>query len=554
LKNERLQVLPIQFEETKTIDNRFTLAKIYLMHTGKNLKGSYFQKSVVEAAFDSLKNTPVLGYIKIDENNEKDFEGHKSILVVEDGDYIIKYAGSAYGVIPESCNPRWEMKTCDDGIEREFLVVDCILWSSKFIDVKDIFDRDVKKSQSMELDDSFSGFERPDGYFEFSSILFYGACVLGNSRTPAMTGASIEVKFSTEEFQEEIQKNMESLKNILINQNQDNNFDLNINNSQKEGGTKNLEEKLKLVAKYSNLTEDDIKDLKTNIDKYSLEEFDTELKKISDGKFEMTSEQLRTALRQALSEKTEIKNDYWGDPYQSQLYYFCDIITNNILIVIDNSWDNYFGIPFTISGDTVELDYENKVAYLSDWRVKESGSAEFSVVKEIVEAQIKFSIEKAEEKIKATFNAIETQEYKDLQSKFSTLETEKNDLQSKFTILETEKTTLETKCSEFEAENATLKTFQQDTITTQRTNAENALFEMFSEKLTEEELQPFKEKVKDFTIEQLEEKLYAFVAKKTTKFEHTQKPKLNVVFDRNNIEIKTTKPYDDILQNYVAKE
>ena len=576
MKNERLQILPVQFEEIQKVDNRFSFGKVFLVHTGKNLKGSYFTKEVVEEAFPTLFNTPVLGYIKIDDDEIKDFEGHKHILIVEDGEYKLKYAGSSYGVIPESCNPRWEMKMCDDGIEREFAVVDCILWSSKFSDVKDIFDRDVKKSQSVELDDNFSGFERPDGFFEFSSITFHGACILGNSRTPAMTGASIEVKFSVEDFQQEIQTQMEALKTVLLNQNQNQNlntdFGLDIDNQQTEGGN-NVDEKLKLITNYSNLTEEDTQELVTNIEQYSLEEFDTKLKELSEGKeqqsqeFEMTNEQLITAIHKSLEARQILKTNYWNETISVAEFRYCDI-KGDVIVTIDHTWSAYYGIPFSISGDNVVLDYDNKVEYLPDWRVKESGSTEFTLIKEIIDSEIKFNVEKAESKVKEEFTlenivVAETQEYKDLQSKFETLEVEKVNLQTQFSTLETEKSTLETKVTEFEtkiteyeSQISELQNFQETTLTTQRQEAEEALFAMFSEKLSEDELKPFKETAKDFSIEQIEEKLSAFAYKKITNFEVTkQKQKVNIVLDRtNNFEIKSNKPYDDILEQYVSKE
>jgi hypothetical protein len=323
------------------------------------------------------------------------------------------------------------------------------------------------------------------------------------------------------------------------------NFSVDNIKNKNEGGN-SVDEKLELISKYSNLTEEDVKELKADIDKYSLEEFDTKLKELSESKnkdFEMTNEQLMSAVFKALEARQVTKTDYYGESYLTNEFYYCDLKENHV-ICIDHTWSAYYGIPYTVDGDNVVLDFDNKVEYLPDWRVKESGSADFSLVKNIVEAEVKHNVEKAE----AKFSAVESPEYKELKLQYETLKTEKS-------TLESEKSALQIQVSQFEAENTELKTFKETTLTNQRTDAENALFERFSEKLSEEELKPFKDSAKDFSLEQLEEKLSAFAFKKMTKFEHTQKPKVNVVVDRTNtFEIKTGKPYDDILEKYASTE
>jgi hypothetical protein len=58
--------IPIQFEkQEESEDSRFTKVKIYLMHTGKNLNNSIFNKSVVEDALPSLANIPIVGIFQL---------------------------------------------------------------------------------------------------------------------------------------------------------------------------------------------------------------------------------------------------------------------------------------------------------------------------------------------------------------------------------------------------------------------------------------------------------------------------------------------------------
>lgn len=181
-------------EEIANDDTRFLRIVIDLMHTGKNLNNSYFEKSVVNECIDSIKNTPVLGFISYDNAvKQSDFNGHEYILTRTENGIEERYIGSCYGVIPESCNPRWVMKMCEDGIEREFLQVDAILWE-KFSDATSIIRRDGEKSESMELEvTSIEGYEDEDGIFYFTKFRFDGACILGDKCSPAMLGANVRL-------------------------------------------------------------------------------------------------------------------------------------------------------------------------------------------------------------------------------------------------------------------------------------------------------------------------------------------------------------------------
>lgn len=144
----------------------------------------------------SLSNTMILGYIATDEDGVVDFKGHETRLVIENGEFDIKYVGRAWGVIPESNNAHFELRYGEDGVEREYLVCEGMLWR-KFPEVEEIFDRDSGyKSQSMELfPPSVKGYVNETGQFVFTQAKFEGACILGEGVTPAMISSTIE-KFS----------------------------------------------------------------------------------------------------------------------------------------------------------------------------------------------------------------------------------------------------------------------------------------------------------------------------------------------------------------------
>lgn len=180
-----------------TADPRFLKVKLWLMHLGENLNGSSFSKSVVEKALPSLYNIPILGFIPPDlKEGSEDFLGHEEELVLkEDGEVEIVYKGSAYGVIPESCNPTFEWRLCDDGVYREFLTVEGLIWT-KFKKAFEILAFDGKRPHSMELAQGYKGNFNDDGIFEFEEFMFEGACILGVDVQPAMKNSTIEVMFT----------------------------------------------------------------------------------------------------------------------------------------------------------------------------------------------------------------------------------------------------------------------------------------------------------------------------------------------------------------------
>lgn len=194
--NTHIPVIFQTLEEFKKEDSRFAKVRIWLMHTGVNYNGSSFSKEVVEKAIPTLANTPILAFIEENSEGEQDFSDHRMVLHrSEDGDFNIKYLGSAVGVIPEVNNAHWEMRVTDSGEEKEYLVVDGLMWT-KWGDPTDIMNRKGTTAQSMELSERYSGSFDDDGLFHFESFEFFGACLLGNDVSPAMQNSTVEMQFT----------------------------------------------------------------------------------------------------------------------------------------------------------------------------------------------------------------------------------------------------------------------------------------------------------------------------------------------------------------------
>ena len=323
---------PVMFEKTDEVnksDTRFTKVKCWLMHTGENYNKSSFSREVIEKALPTLEYIPVVGFIENDAVGEKDFSDHRYIITKDNGKIRRKYMGSAYGVVLSSDdnNAHFEYKMCEDGIEREFIVADGIMWN--FLeDSSKIINRDLIKDHSIELDEnSIDGYEDEEtGIFHFTDFSFRAACVLGGDHQPAMEGSTVEVvNFTMSDFVKNIQSeliNKYSAFTKLVNDTTFTNSSEKVNENNKGGIT----------------TMDNT-------------DFSTVLQMFND---------ISNTIAQH-----EMMEDRWGDKYSR--YYAVDIQENEVIVVDRMNNYNYFAFPFTMNGDSCEIDFENckrkKISY-----------------------------------------------------------------------------------------------------------------------------------------------------------------------------------------------
>lgn len=428
--------IPVIFQKIQEVDDRFMRVKIWLMHLGQNYNGSSFEKENVIKAIPSLANTPILGFI---ENNgeELDYSDHRIILTRKNGKFEEKYIGQAYGVIPEDNSAKFEFRVGDDGVEREYLTCEGLLWQKWDIPTE-IMDRDSVKSQSMELHKDFQGYWNEETQlFHFTDFKFFGACILGSNVMPGMNSASIEKEFSfsQESFQVQMQDKMEELKVAFSRYQKSQEDDAN-----KDKEDANMEkELLEFLSKYG-LTDKGIEGQIVLSDFTSVEDLEAKVFSI--------------ALEVAKTEKEE--------EVTSQ---FTDKIT---------------------------------------------------------------SLESDLEKVKG--------EFEELQTKFNTLEGEKNEVDEKFQSLNDEVTEL--------------RTFKESKLTEERESAEEALFESFSEQLSKEDIESVKSEASNFTLEEIEFKLYALVGKKNFSKKTTTKEPNKVIIHKDEPE---DDGYGNILSNYAKK-
>lgn len=400
---------PISFNkkaEYDAHDLRFIEVTVDVLHTGANLNRSYLDKSVIDNAVDTIKNTPILGYVLYDDDgNVDDFKGHEHELRVDDNGVHYVYAGSAYGVIPESCNPRWIIKDDGNGVEREYLRVDGLLWT-KFDAPVEIFQRDVVKNHSVELIE-IKGQDGKDGLYHISKFKFDGCCILSTTDPmiqPAMTGSNVTANFSADTVAAQIKERLNEFSVIKAE------FSSN-KNDDKKGEFEPMKKKNDPVEPVVE---------PANSEPVSAEPNGTEPTEPANSEpaaAEPTNEPVAdpepteptepasdpepingpepiaepaapaepdksqsTIMAFSLSQGQMVDEimaslheiqipDPWCPDCMMVRYGYCDIQDSEVIVMDYKDW-NYYGIPFTMNGDNVVLEMENikrKKVVWEDW-------------------------------------------------------------------------------------------------------------------------------------------------------------------------------------------
>lgn len=571
MKIELNTSIPIQFEVLEEYDDsRFLKGKIWVCHVGQNLNNSIFNKEIIEKAIPSLSNIPVLGYIEANNANETDFTGHEQRIVIDDDGARLEYLGRMYGTVPESNNAQFEFKVGEDGVNREYLTVE-VLIHTKFQECVDIVTKNGFKNHSMELHpSSIKGQFNENKLFEFTDFKFEGLCLLGDNVTPAMKGSVLEL-YSQSKFNYQV--------NEMIQE-----FNTTFSALTSSEGGKTVNEKLKLFTKYPTLSEEEVAHLKENLDNYTLESLEEELKSISEekdsGKKKEEDDDTNTGTTEPESTKNEpepevepekepepekqpesttdpVNTDFalasqikesvylelgkvnyvddWG--YEENRYMYQDHDENRVYVLDRQSNYVAMGFNYTLNGDILIIDFESgkRVKFVpQDMDENEEVGSGFNSIKE-------------------TFERMGNR----FQDKLTETENKLQDTESK----------LETKIGEAVAFSEELKNTKEEFA---KINKEYALkvqeeqdkqFEEFfsnlkkSKEFSEEEINGFKSQYPETSFEELRKSVIFAIGEKmtanftATKSSGTEKPP---AIDLGNIPNpnKTGKSYEEIINKY----
>lgn len=468
ITNKSVLSIPISFEkisEVGTDDERFTRVKIWLMHTGENYNGSIFDKSVIEKALPTLGYIPIVGFITEDKiQNEKDFSDHRYIITKDEKGVRRKYIGSGYGVVlsKDDNNAHFEMRMCDDGIEREFLVVDGICWNM-FEDSSDILKRDVVKSHSMELyEPSVEGFEDENEKFHFTNFSFRAACILGNGYEPAMHNSTIEVQFTITDFMRTIQSELNDKYTAFTK----------IVNANNEGGNTAMPK--------------DNGNVKPDFALSLTQQFDN----------------IATIVKEQ-----ETFVDRSGDTIAR--YSLVDIQDNEVIVVDRSNGYNYYGFSFTVNGDAPTIDFSNAVRKKIVYENYEDGATTpenaFDFGKEIDDIETKaFSkVETANQAIADVKKAQATAE-----KNYSQMEEKYNQVNIDYEVIKSDYDEIKPKYDEY------VKT-EQARLDAEIESAKDAQFAKFEPVLGEDaEFIKLRENKANYSVKEIEDSCCIMYAKK----------------------------------------
>lgn len=541
--NQRYPVSFIKKGEYESSDFRFIDVSIDVMHTGANLNKTSFTKDAINKAVPTICNTPILGYV-VDELDEedKDFKGHEHELRITDKDVKYVYAGQAYGVIPESCNPRWIVKDDGTGIEREYLRVDGLIWT-KFSDPVDIFTRDGTKNHSVELTDMACGPADKNGNVPVGSFKFDGCCILSTtdpSIKPAMTGSCVTANFSVEDITAQIRDRLYEYQAIQQNytaQN-DNPSDeekgdttpMNENeknpamteNAVAEGAVENPEIETPAAENTATKTESEAAPAENAAPEEGAENATTEVpaentapaeedEPTASSEFTLTANQLRDEVYNALL-KVQVPSR-WDNECMIPKYWLTDIQGSEV-IVTDSGTYQLMGIPYSMNGDNVVLEYENikrkKVIY-EDW---DNGDVMPGLI-----------------------------------TMFSTLTDKLVELSDSFTKAANEVSEIKPKLEAYQQAEADAKAAEMEA-------KRNALFATFDEKLgADAEYIALKEN-KEISYSDLETKCYALVGRKSAEFSYVpnKNNKGTVRFGVGGTQNGSDVAYGGLIEHYLGNK
>lgn len=502
------------------INPLFTKCKIRVLYSGLNRNNSYISRASIEEAIPSIFNTPIVGEFR---NEDQNFGGHGGELDFSGDEIKWKHTTMPYGLIPSEAKVYWEEVAEDSGEAKEYLVVeDAYLWTGRYPEAKLLIDQEFGQSMEIEiLSGEYSSIDGTKAY-EIKKFIFSALCILGISKDSDPTGhvepcfesaSIIAYNLDEELFKTRFTQMVNELK-----------FSLSIN-KESQGGIK-VDKVLELLQSYS-LTMEDLSSKGINHEDFSLEDLEEKLKlefnkesKVQSNTYSLTGSQLFEEVNRELISLGTV--DFYG--YEYPRYGLTDIDTENGY-VIANDYENWYfvGFSYALEGDKVVIDKESlkrfKVNY-APMELSEESTFSLDIVKSFSEG---YADHKAS-KVKAEYDLTVTEKDQII-----------NEANQKYEALQ--------------ADFAKVSTEYSAKLEQERKEAEDAMFELVSSELTEEEMKSVKEKSSDYTLEELEEKLFALVGKKKAKFSHnTPKQKTVIQIDPPQEPKPTGKSYDVLFE------
>lgn len=224
MKHTSIPVLdtPCEFINITPVNPLISKCQIKVCYVGDqpNRNRSIISKDVAKELANSIPGSPIVGYYN---ENIGDFEEHNRIIEISGGKIKLKSSTRPYGFVDLGAKV-WFQKFVDDGaIEREYLMTEGYLWTGQFPEAKRIIENG--NNQSMELSQEFlDAYWTKDNngkpkFFIINEAIISKLCILGEEEEPCFEGASITqpiIQFSYDnEFKEQLFSMMTELKELI---------------------------------------------------------------------------------------------------------------------------------------------------------------------------------------------------------------------------------------------------------------------------------------------------------------------------------------------------
>ena len=179
--------------------------KISIQHDGANKNGTKFSLENIRKAESTLRNIPILAYIKRDDNGEaQDFDQHNMIQKVvetEEGyDLVTTYLERPIGVIPTETEITYEEM---DG--RTYLCATGYIWKRYANEGFDILMQSEQKGTSMEIEIYDGKKDKLDGLYDITDYGFLGVTCLGDDVESGMYDTTITKYAASKSYKRELE-------------------------------------------------------------------------------------------------------------------------------------------------------------------------------------------------------------------------------------------------------------------------------------------------------------------------------------------------------------
>lgn len=187
-----------------------------------NRNGSIITKEVGKQLANSLPGSPIVGHYN---ETTGDFEEHNKIIEVTEGKVSLIPDTRPYGFVPPDAKVWFQWFEDADGISREYLVTEGLLWTGQYPECQRIISQGNNHSMELCEDEKFfdgawaESLNLQGRFFIINEAIISKLCILGEEYEPCFEGANItapKIQFSLDdEFKEQVFTMMTEIKNIL---------------------------------------------------------------------------------------------------------------------------------------------------------------------------------------------------------------------------------------------------------------------------------------------------------------------------------------------------